>query len=151
MASELKTPAFDNGGTIPLRHARDGENLSPFLEWSDPPPGTKSYVLVMEDIDASTVFRHWAVYDIPGQRCHIAEGRSSKASAENLVHAYNDFGNLHYDGPDAVRGRGHNFRFRLAALAVDKIGIAPEADASTVWEAARHHLLGEAEIVGRYG
>ncbi|WP_287050157.1 hypothetical protein [Mesorhizobium sp.] len=32
--------------------ARRGDNLSPFLAWSDPPPGTQSYVLVMEDTDA---------------------------------------------------------------------------------------------------
>ncbi|RWO92513.1 hypothetical protein [Mesorhizobium sp.] len=44
--------------------------------------------------------RHWIVYDIGGDRRHLAEGRSSKARTEDLPHGFNDFGNLHYDGPD---------------------------------------------------
>jgi Raf kinase inhibitor-like YbhB/YbcL family protein len=153
MAFTLTSPAFKDGGSIPNRHARRGDNLSPFLEWSDPPPGTQSYMLVLEDADApSQAFRHWAVYDIGGDRRHLAEGRSSKARTEDLPHGFNDFGNLHYDGPDPHSGdRPHTYRFRLAALGIAKLPIGPQPDAAEMWEAARDNILGEAELTGTYG
>ncbi|GAB1583531.1 YbhB/YbcL family Raf kinase inhibitor-like protein [Phyllobacterium phragmitis] len=153
MAFTLTSPAFENGQPIPERHARRGANLSPFLLWEDPPPGTRSYVLVMEDADApSQTFRHWAVYDIPGDRRQLAEGRSSKARTEDLPHGFNDFGNLHYDGPDPKPGDPpHTYRFRLAALGVDRLEISPEPDALDIWEAARDSMLAEAELTGTYG
>ncbi|PKA42236.1 YbhB/YbcL family Raf kinase inhibitor-like protein (plasmid) [Rhizobium sullae] len=121
MAFELTSPAFENRREIPVRHERPGANLSPFLQWHDPPNGTQSYVLIMEDADAPTpAFRHWAVHDIPAGRRQLTEGMSSKATAEDLRHAYNDFSNLHYDGPDPSDGV-HTYRFRLAALPVTSL------------------------------
>jgi Raf kinase inhibitor-like YbhB/YbcL family protein len=101
MTFTLTSPAFRNDAPIPDQCARDKENLSPQFDWSDPPEGTRSFVLVMEDPDASSAsaFRHWAVYDIPRDRRHLAPGRSSGANTESLPHAFNDFGNLRYDGP----------------------------------------------------
>lgn len=153
MPFTLTARAFEDGGLIPDRHARRGENLSPFLEWNDPPPGTNSFVLVMEDVDApSQASRHWIVYDIPGNRRHLAEGRSSKAATEDLPHGYNDFGNLHYDGPDRHGdGKRHTYRFRLAALGVERLGIEPQSDALTIWEAASENMLGETNLIGTYG
>jgi len=52
MAFELKSSAFKPGETIPRKHTCDGEDRSPPLAWTDPPPGTKSFVLVCDDPDA---------------------------------------------------------------------------------------------------
>ena len=60
MTFGLNSPAFSNGEPIPAKYTADGENLSPPLEWSDPPEGTKSFALIVEDPDAPTcMFRHW--------------------------------------------------------------------------------------------
>ena len=60
MLLTITSPAFQAGGVIPTRYTRDGENLSPPLEWRDAPPDTKSFVLIVEDLDApSGTFRHW--------------------------------------------------------------------------------------------
>jgi hypothetical protein len=81
--------------------ARDGDNLSPFLQWEDPPDGTQSYALVVEDLDTprtaepshvASPFRHWAVFDIPPRHRHLAKGRSSKGATEALPQGTNDFG-----------------------------------------------------------
>jgi hypothetical protein len=49
MAFTLESPAFRNGGEIPRKYARSGENVSPPLTWKDVPSGTKSLALVVED------------------------------------------------------------------------------------------------------
>jgi phosphatidylethanolamine-binding protein (PEBP) family uncharacterized protein len=49
MALELRTPAFEQGGTIPRRHTCDGDNVSPALRWSGVPGGTRSLVLPCND------------------------------------------------------------------------------------------------------
>src|SRR3546814_2532043 len=65
MAFTLRSPAFAGDDRSPHRFARDGANLSPPLEWSDPPEGTRSYALIVADPDAPRgMCRHWAVFAI---------------------------------------------------------------------------------------
>src|SRR5947209_1354812 len=44
-----------------------GGNVSPAIQWSNPPAGTKSFALQMHDPDAPTGsgFWHWAIYNLP--------------------------------------------------------------------------------------
>jgi Raf kinase inhibitor-like YbhB/YbcL family protein len=162
MTFALSSPAFADHSLIPARYARDGENISPFLQWDDPPRGTQSYALILEDIDAprtrepgemASPFRHWAVFDIPPRHRHLAEGLSSKGGTEALPHATNDFGHTAYDGPDVNPGDPpHTYRFRLFALDVPTLGLERNATAEQVLEAARAHAigLGEAELTAMY-
>jgi Raf kinase inhibitor-like YbhB/YbcL family protein len=67
----MTSPAFASGGAIPARHTCDGDDLSPPLQWSDPPPGTRSFVLIVDDPDApdpaapKRIWVHWLRYNIP--------------------------------------------------------------------------------------
>lgn len=148
----LTSPAFSQGAPIPKRHAKDGDNISPELEWTDPPPGARSFVLIMEDPDAPTpAFRHWAVYDIPAERRRLPEGGSSGAREEGLPHGVNSFGNARYDGPHPPSGDPpHFYRFRLAALGIATLGLNPQPSAADVWDATRENLLAEANLIGTY-
>src|SRR5689334_20231196 len=49
---ELSSPAFANGARLPERFTADGEGVSPPLVWRDPPEGTTSLALIVEDPDA---------------------------------------------------------------------------------------------------
>ena len=147
MALKLISPVFDHGRRIPDEHARDGHNISPPLEWTGVPEGTRSFVLVVEDPDApGGSFWHWAVYDIPGDRITLHEGEDISGYGLGV----NDFGNRGYDGPQPTRDHGaHHYHFRLAALGTDHLDgldIAPRAAA--VWDKARKSALDEAELVG---
>lgn len=152
MAFVLNSPAFPDGHEIPRKHARDGENLSPPLEWQDPPPGTQSYMLIVEDPDApSGTFRHWAVYNIDAGRNRLPEGVSAGGWTDSLSHGVNDFGNPQYDGPQPPRGHGkHHYHFRLGALDVPSLDLPPTASTDEVLEEARPHIIAEAEMVGTY-
>jgi Raf kinase inhibitor-like YbhB/YbcL family protein len=152
MAFGVSSPAFRNGEAIPGKYSRDGANVSPPLEWRDAPPETKSYVILVEDPDAPRgTFRHWAGYNIPANTRQLAEGAGSASSAEGLEHGVNDFGNAQYDGPQPPPGHGtHHYHFRIGALNVPRLDLPRQAKAREVWEAARPHIVAEAEIVGTF-
>lgn len=149
MALKLTSLALAEGKRIPDEYARDGENLSPPLQWSDAPEGTKSFALVVEDPDApSGMFRHWAVYDIPAGEERLVEGAGETGELNQGV---NDFGNARYDGPQPPRGHGtHHYHFRLAALDTDRLDIGGRQSAEEIWEAVQPHIVEEAELVGTY-
>jgi Raf kinase inhibitor-like YbhB/YbcL family protein len=152
MTFALTSPAFGDGQPVPPRYTQDGQNLSPPLEWSDPPPQAKSFVLVVEDPDApSGTFRHWGLYNIGRGRDRLPEGVGHGVPTEDLGTAVNDFGHPHYDGPAPPQGdKPHRYVFRLAAVDVDGISQAPNLSVAEAWEAAQAHILAQAELTGVY-
>jgi Raf kinase inhibitor-like YbhB/YbcL family protein len=149
MALRLRSPAFGDGAPMPDRYTKGDRNISPPLEWSNAPEGTRSFVLVVEDPDSSSgTFRHWAVYNIPGDKIRLDENEDVSKFSEGV----NDFGNQDYDGPQPAVGSGpHHYRFRLAALDTDRLeGIQGKAKASAIWDKAQPHILDQTELVGTY-
>lgn len=148
MAFEVSSSAFAEGSTIPRKYTGDGENVSPPLEWSGAPKGTRSFALICEDPDApSGTFRHWAVANIPGDRTGISE--SGQRQQQDC--ARNDFGHASYDGPAPPRGHGlHHYHFKVAALDVARIDVSPDQSASDLWQSVKPHILAATETIGTY-
>ena len=48
----LTSPSFTHEGTIPEHFTCDGKDISPALNWSGIPEGSKSLVLIVDDPDA---------------------------------------------------------------------------------------------------
>lgn len=116
----MTSPAFASGGSIPLRHTCDGDDLSPPLQWSDPPPGTRSFVLIVDDPDApdpaapKRIWVHWLRYNIPADDREAVEGAGNGAQAD-VEEALTDNNTRGYHGPCPPIGR-HRYFFRLSAL-----------------------------------
>lgn len=149
MAFAIRSPAFQNGAAIPSAYAKDGNNISPPLEWTGAPEGTRSFALLVEDPDApSGMFRHWAIFDIPPETTVLGEGEDVSALGKGI----NDFGNDGYDGPKPPKGHGvHHYHFRLAALDTERLkDVDDEVSAVAVWDEALRHVIEEAELVGTY-
>ena len=150
---KLTTDAFDDGATIPRQFTCDGEDLSPALTWSDPPAGTQSFALVVDDPDApSGVFGHWAAFDIDRQSEGLAQGSGNDPSPP-FSQGRNDFGRTGYGGPCPPPGHGpHRYRFKLYALDVEQLtelgGGAPSV--GEVEQAAQSHAIDRAELVGTF-
>ncbi|HZC37179.1 MAG TPA: YbhB/YbcL family Raf kinase inhibitor-like protein [Sphingomicrobium sp.] len=142
----LTSDDFQNGGAIPAQYTCDGANRSPALQWSDPPPGTKSFALVIDDPDApSGTFRHWGAYDIPATVRSIGPGQAAGAQA------INDFGKAGYGGPCPPPGHGpHHYHFKLFALDVGKLSVPANAKVADVENAVQQHAIGQGELVGTY-
>ena len=89
---QLSSTAFFDGAAIPRRYTCDGEDLSPPLEWSDPPGETRSFVLLCDDPDApGGTWHHWAAYDIPAHLTSLAQGAAQHAERQGFKQAINDF------------------------------------------------------------
>ena len=93
---KFETTAFKPFGNIPAKFTCDGDDVSPALKWADPPAGTKSFVIIVDDPDApGGVFTHWIVTGIRSDVREFPEGINKN---ENLLRASggkqerNDFG-----------------------------------------------------------
>jgi Raf kinase inhibitor-like YbhB/YbcL family protein len=148
---KLESPAFANGGNIPLKYGCEGEGVSPPLEIRDAPNGTKSFALVLDDPDSpSHKFVHWVAFNIsPGTgvspgTISIPEGTSPGTSGKN------SFGRMGYGGPCPPPGPAHNYRFRVYALNAT-LNLPAGATKEQLDAAMRGHILGQAELRGMYG
>ena len=143
----LSSSAFEDGQQIPTEFSCDGEDKSPPLSWSEPPAGTKSFALVVDDPDApSGTFRHWGAWNIPADAHVIEEGQGSQ-----FPQALNDFGRQGYGGACPPKGHGaHRYRFKLFALDTDRLDLPPGTPVEQVEAAAAEHQLGRAELTGTY-
>jgi Raf kinase inhibitor-like YbhB/YbcL family protein len=149
---DLASTAFENGQTLPRTYVHGGDNQSPPLHWWDAPERTRSFMVVCEDPDAPKgTFRHWAYFDIPDTYEALPEG-AGRVGQPTGRQAVNDFGYPRYDGPEPPIGHGpHRYVFRLYALDVSRLEAAPHsATVLEAIEAARPHILAEAEITGVY-
>jgi Raf kinase inhibitor-like YbhB/YbcL family protein len=143
---QLASDDFKDGQPIPVQFTCDGADQTPALHWTDPPPGTKSFALVIDDPDApSGTFRHWGVFDIPASARSIGGGQRVGTEVSN------DFGKPGYGGPCPPKGHGpHHYHFKLFALDVDRLNLGSDAKVVDVESEAAKHAIAQGELIGTY-
>jgi Raf kinase inhibitor-like YbhB/YbcL family protein len=147
----LSSPAFAANADIPTPFTCDGANRSPALTWDTAPANTRSWVLLMQDLDAAQGKGvHWVVYDLPPDTRHLPEGLPTLPFLlEGGVQGKNDFGQYGYKGPCPPAATSHRYQFRLYAL--DKLlDLPPNSTGAAIQDAMTGHILAEAEFIGRY-
>jgi Raf kinase inhibitor-like YbhB/YbcL family protein len=146
---KLTSPAFANGGVIPTKYACDGDKVNPALMFSGVPSSAKSLALIIDDPDVpknlmpSGEFVHWLVWDIAPTSRGIPEADPTAATK-----GLNGTGKPGYIAP-CPPDREHRYFFRLYAL--DKmLGGAKIANKADLQSAMKGHIVGQAELMGRY-
>jgi phosphatidylethanolamine-binding protein (PEBP) family uncharacterized protein len=77
---QLTSPGFETQKSIATKFTCDGDDISPALEWSGVPEGTKSFALIVDDPDAPDpanprmTWVHWVLYNIPATANSLPEG-----------------------------------------------------------------------------
>jgi Raf kinase inhibitor-like YbhB/YbcL family protein len=150
----LTSPAFGHGDLMPRTYTADGPNRSPALVWSDPPDGTRSLALVVEDPDApdpaspQRIFTHWIVYNLAPRGGGLPLNAGKEGLPSGALAGRNDFGQTGYGGPAPPVGR-HRYFFRLFAL---DTALPPGAgvDRASFMRAIAKHIIEEAELMGVY-
>jgi Raf kinase inhibitor-like YbhB/YbcL family protein len=130
----LSSPAFKDGTLMPKKVSNNtagnancvGENISPALNWANPPAGTKSYALTMVDPEgrAGSGVIHWVAYGIPVSVTGFAEGEVSKPS-DKYVGGKGNAGVGHYMGPCTGPGAPHHYTFILIATDLEPKELPP--------------------------
>jgi Raf kinase inhibitor-like YbhB/YbcL family protein len=151
MAFELQCPAFAPGSEIPAPYTCDGRDRSPALRWTVPPPNTKGFALIVDDPDAPAgTWVHWVLYGIGATVLELPEGVPAEDSVSGIgTQGVNDFGKVGYGGPCPPRGPAHRYFFKLYALDVE-LTLPPRKTKADLLKAIEGHVLGQAELMGRY-
>jgi Raf kinase inhibitor-like YbhB/YbcL family protein len=139
---EITSPAFLSDDYIPSKYTCDGLNVSPPLDIDKIPKDARSFVLIVEDPDASGGnFVHWLVWNIPVKR-HLAENEI------HGIEGLNDFDEHHYGGPCPPGGR-HRYFFKIYALD-SLLELPPETNKEQLEQAMREYIIAYGELVGVY-
>ncbi|MBM3254609.1 MAG: YbhB/YbcL family Raf kinase inhibitor-like protein [Candidatus Omnitrophica bacterium] len=152
MALELKCSSFKSNEEIPLKHTYNNENLSPWLIWSDVPPGTRSFALICDDPDAPVkTWVHWVIFNIPEETRELKENLPNQEILDNgAIQGVNDFGEIGYSGPSPPPGTVHRYIFKLYALDTT-LNLKPKATKDDLLKAMKDHAIGEARLIGIFG
>jgi Raf kinase inhibitor-like YbhB/YbcL family protein len=145
---ELTSNAFDEGDQIPVEYTCDGDDISPPLSWSDVPEDARSFVIVLEDVDASGgPFRHWGIFNIPADDRVLPSDIPPRSEEMELRQAKNGFGTVGYEGPCPPRSDSeHSYRFRIYALSISELEFPEPPKVVELKESLRPHLIGHTEL-----
>ena len=154
---EIKSPAFSSGQTIPRRYTGQGDDVSPALNWSALPDGTKELALICDDPDAPSPqpWVHWVIYKIPPAAGGLREALPRSAQLTQPTGALQGKNswpsdNIGYRGPLPPPGHGlHHYHFKLFALDA-ALDLKPGMDKATLLKAMQGHILAQAELIGTY-
>jgi Raf kinase inhibitor-like YbhB/YbcL family protein len=147
---EITSSAFKDGASIPAKYTCDNLDISPPLEWSDGPSGTKSYALICDDPDApGGTWVHWVVYNIPATRRDLPENMPKLENLKNIAHqGKSDFGNNGYGGPCPPDG-SHRYYFKIYALDTE-LDPKPGITRKELLNSMIGHILDKGQLMGRY-
>jgi len=159
---KLSSPTIKPGSTLTDAQVFNGfgcsgKNISPALQWSGAPKGTKSFALTVYDPDAPTGsgWWHWVVYNIPASATNLAEGAGTadgKALPAGSAQGNTDFGAPGFGGACPPPGdKPHRYIFTIYALKTDKLEIPAGGTAALVGFMIHANKLGSANFTAKYG
>nr|WP_295769249.1 PKD domain-containing protein [Rhodoferax sp.] len=157
----INSTSYGNGGTIPLRIAGTvvgGGNVSPQLNISDVPAGTKRFAIIMDDETAPcqvglSACRHWGVFNLPLAKTAIAEGedlllQSGVVYGSNYTIGPGGAAGIGYSGPAATSQ--HTYKLTVYALTdnVTWVTAVPEYSRAKFEIDFKDFIIGKATLVG---
>ena len=151
MALPVLSPVFQEGDTIPTKYSCQGQDISPPLVWREPPAGTQTFALILDDLDAPAgVFTHWILFNIPSNSRELPEAIPTQAQlASGALQGKNHFGKIGYGGPCPPPGRTHQYQFTLYALD-SLLNLKAGGSKKAVLDAMQGHVLAQGQLSGTY-
>ena len=146
----LTSTAFTQGKPIPAVYTCTSRDISLTLAWGDPPEGTQSLALIMDDPDAPVgTWVHWVIYNIPAAARRLPENIPPDATlADGSLQGKNSWGRPGYGGPCPPSGT-HRYFFKLYALDT-MLNLPSGASKQQLLQAMEGHILAQVELMGTY-
>lgn len=150
MSIQLTSDAFTHEGSIPAQYTCTGSDISPALTWGEPPDGTQSFALIMDDPDAPMgTWVHWVLFNIPASARGLEEAiPAGETLPDGSMQGRNSSGELGYNGPCPPSGT-HRYFFKLYALD-EMLGLEAGADKGELLKAMEGHILAQGELMGAF-
>jgi len=151
---DLTSPSFEHQRPIPGKFTCDGENISPELQWSGLPRGTRSLALIVDDPDApdpanpKMTWVHWVLYNIDPTVNRLPEGVKENELPKGTLQGFNDWKKTGYGGPCPPIGE-HRYFHKLYALDTVLADLNRPAKAA-LEKAMEGHILSKTELIGVY-
>ena len=162
----VTSPAWPDGGEVPMRNAGRGENKSPAFEfhWNvGTNPGTapdtlQTYAVIFHDIENSTNkgtadTLHWSAFNIPGTAKGLPEGLGPGDLPDGTRNgpgiAARGGNPGAYFGPGAGPGPFHHYIFEFYALDT-KLDLPANTTRDELLKAMEGHIIGKAAYTGRF-
>ena len=147
----VTSTAFADGRAMPASSAGKGvgDNTSPPLRWSEPPPGTRQLALLIDDVDVPfpRPLVHTAAVIEPSVDGVAAGALQPGCAGIRFLRA--DLGHHGYAGPRPIPGHGpHHYRFHVFAL--DAALPDTVTTAKGLLAAMRGHVLARGTLTGTY-
>jgi Raf kinase inhibitor-like YbhB/YbcL family protein len=162
----VTSPAWPDGGEVPMRNAGRGENKSPAFEfhWNlgtnpgAPPETLQTYAVIFHDIENSTNkgttdTLHWSAFNIPGTAKGLPEGLGPGDLPDGTRNgpgiAARGGNPGAYFGPGAGPGPFHHYVFEFYALDT-KLDLPATTTREDLLKAMEGHVVGKAAYTGRF-
>ena len=158
---QMTSPAFADNGIMAQKFAGKfsnnpncvGENISPPLQWSNPPAGTRSLAIIMFDQEGRDGLgvSHWVIYGIDPSLTGLPEG-AGDGKFEKAVGGNNIVNQPIYFGGCPPKGTGmHHYAFTLIATDLEPNALKPGLTQAQLLEALNTHAKGATGLIGRWG
>jgi hypothetical protein len=97
----LRSSVIGSNGDLPKKYSGDGEGISPPLEWSGTPTGTKYLAVIMHHIDREGLTKcYWTLYNIPANIQSLPENVKGVGTAgSNTINPNIGYAPPHSKGP----------------------------------------------------
>lgn len=143
----VTSPAFDEGGPIPIEYTCDGDDVSPELEVVGIPEGTASIVIIVDDPDAPLgTWTHWLAFDIATGPGSYDVARDTPPIGVSGTNSWNLEG---YMGPCPPQGEDHTYHFQVYALST-MLGLPGGVDVGAVTDAMAGSIVDTVGLTGTY-
>lgn len=163
----VTSTSITDGARIPVRFGGDdpkracsprnpaicpcpGKNVSPQIAWQNAPAGTKSFAILMYDIDGQfgAGVSHWVAYNIAATKTELKEGDGT--AGVGFTGGAGTRGNPNYMGPCPPQGDGPHL-YMITVMATDlEPNLQPGLTRDQFLAAAKGHLLTSATISGKF-
>ena len=144
----LRSPAVKDAGVLPKTFTGDGDSVSPPLEWSGVPAGTKSYAVIMHHQAPDRLKWYWVLYNIPADVTSLPTNVQGIGTAgNNSVNNRGGYAPPHSKGPGAK-----TYVLTVYALSAPVQPSVPPAEVSrdVLLAAMKDKILARAELSVTY-
>ncbi len=140
----VTSPAFTDGGKIPVKYTGDGENFSPPLKVENLPEGAQTLVVIVDDRSVPLMtWNHWVIWNIPANSTVTVDENTALG-----IQGKNSWRNNAYGGPDPPFG-SHTYTFKAYALDIT-LSLNSDANKGAVLNAMNNHVLAKGQLSGIY-